>query len=134
MYWLSVLSLLASLALASACKKDQANQPAAGPKVGDKVAAPWGGGKYHGTIQGIKGDAADVLYSDDKQVRPVKLSELTVVQAKSWQVGDKVLAVWSSGRFYPGTVTATKDGNVYTVKWDDGSSPKDVAADLIMAP
>lgn len=102
-------------------------------QVGSTVAAPWSDGElYLGTVKAMKGDTADVLYADDGQVRPVKISELKLVEPKTWSVGDHVLAVWSSGKFYPGVVSADKGGGVYTVKWDDGDTPSDVAADRIL--
>jgi len=129
-----------SMALAVGCKGGEKAKPAAAPaakkespyKVGTGVAAPWGGSLYHGTVKAVKGDSLDVLYTDDKQTRTVKIAECKLVPKKTWKVGDKVMAVWSSGKFYAGAVTAAK-GATYTVKWDDGSAPKDVPAHLIMA-
>lgn len=134
----SLLSALVVACLAVAvvpgCKgggKPAATQKAA-YKVGDGVAAPWGGGLYHGTVKAVKGDSLDVLYTDDSQTRTVGVAECKPIPAKTWKAGDKVLAVWSSGKFYPGEVTAAK-GSSYTVKWDDGSAPKDVAAYQVIA-
>ncbi|HEX9093269.1 MAG TPA: hypothetical protein VF902_04740 [Coriobacteriia bacterium] len=101
---------------------------------GDRVAAPWGGGSYIGSVTAVRGDKADVLYDDDKVTREIAISDLIVVVKKTWSVGDKVMAVWSSGKFYPGTVTEAKAGDVYVVKWDDGSSPSDVEAAKIYKP
>jgi hypothetical protein len=128
-----VVALLVAGALVVAGACGQEGPPV--PKVGSLVAAPWGGfgSLYHGTVQAIAGDTADVLYTDDKVVRKVKLVELRVVKARKWKVGDAVKAVYSSGKFYDGTITADK-GTAYTVKWNDGSSPRDVPPDKIMAP
>lgn len=101
-------------------------------KVGDRVAAPFGGALYLGSVTAINGDKASVIYDDDQQTREVSLSDLTLVVPKTWNVGDKVMAVWSSAKFYPGTITAA-NGDTYTVKWDDGSAPTDVAAAKIFA-
>jgi hypothetical protein len=103
-------------------------------KAGDTVAAPWGGGTYLGTVESVSGDIAKVLYADDKVVRDVTVGELRVVTPRTWKTGDKVLAVWTTGKFYTGTVTADKGGGVYTVKWDDGSTPSDVVAAKIIEP
>ena len=37
-------------------------------------------------------------------------------------VGDKVMAVWRGGGYYPGTIRQI-DGNQYLIAWDDGSAP-----------
>jgi hypothetical protein len=104
-------------------------EPAAtGIKTGDTVAAPWGGAPYLGKVTGVTGETADVLYADDQVTRPVPVGELTLITQRTWSVGDKVMAVWTTGKFYAGTITEAKAGDVYTVKWDDGSSPSDVAA------
>jgi hypothetical protein len=102
-------------------------------KVGDRVAAPWGGGQYIGSVTALSGDKSSVLYDDDKVTREIANAELTLVAPKTWAVGDKVMAVWSSGKFYAGTITAAKAGDIYTVKWDDGSTPSDVEAAKIFA-
>jgi hypothetical protein len=44
----------------------------------------------------------------------------------SRQVGSKVMAQWTSGSFYSGTIQSY-DGTVYMVAWDDGSTPTAVA-------
>jgi hypothetical protein len=38
-------------------------------------------------------------------------------------VGDKVMAVWRGGGFYPGTIRLIS-GNQYLIAWDDGSAPQ----------
>lgn len=37
-------------------------------------------------------------------------------------VGSKVMAQWTSGGYYPATIKSY-DGSMYTVAWDDGSTP-----------
>lgn len=44
----------------------------------------------------------------------------------SRQVGSKVMAQWTSGSYYAGTIQSY-DGALYTVAWDDGSTPIAVA-------
>ena len=78
--------------------------------------------------------SANVLYDDDKVVRPIPFAELLLIKKATYAVGDKVMAVWASGKFYAGTVTAVKPGEFYTVKWDDGSAPTDVEAMKIFKP
>lgn len=113
-----------------------ATEPAADVtvKTGDRVAAPWGGGQYIGSVTAVSGDKADVLYDDDKVNREIAVSDLVVVVVKTWNVGDQVMAVWSSGKFYSGVITQAKAGDLYTVKWDDGSAPSDVEAAKIFKP
>jgi len=44
----------------------------------------------------------------------------------SRSVGSKVMAQWSSGNYYSGTIQSY-DGALYTIAWDDGSTPLAVA-------
>ncbi|MFN0020449.1 MAG: hypothetical protein ACKVP0_19505 [Pirellulaceae bacterium] len=44
----------------------------------------------------------------------------------SRSVGAKVMAQWSSGSYYSGTIQSY-DGALYTIAWDDGSTPMAVA-------
>lgn len=39
------------------------------------------------------------------------------------KVGDKVMAIWRGGGYYPGTITQVTGGQ-YMVAWDDGSAPQ----------
>lgn len=118
-------------------KKEEGSEKSPGPagiKAGDTVVAPWGGDKYHGTVETVKGDVAGVKYTDDQVVREVRISELKVIANKEWKPGDKVLAVWSSGKFYCGVIEADNGNDTYKVKWDDGSAPSNVEAMKIVEP
>jgi len=44
----------------------------------------------------------------------------------SRSVGSKVMAQWTSGGYYSGTIQSY-DGALYTIAWDDGSTPMAVA-------
>lgn len=44
------------------------------------------------------------------------------LQVPRRQVGDKVIAQWRGGGYYPGTIKELQDGQ-YLVAWDDGSAP-----------
>lgn len=46
----------------------------------------------------------------------------SVAHAESFAAGDKVVAVWSSGSYYSGTVKSI-DGDQAIVAWEDGSAP-----------
>ena len=95
-------------------------------KKGDSVAVSWDDdGIYLATVEEIDGDTAQVFDIYDEEVREVSISELVAVPQRKWKKGDRVLAVWSVGRFYEGTVQEEKSDGVYIVKWDDGSSPSE---------
>lgn len=102
--------------------------------VGDKVAAVWNdGSKYLAEVTKIDGDDVTVKYVDDSSSKTIAAKDVQPITVKKWNVGDKVKAVWSSGRFYSGTVSEAKDPT-YKIKWDDGSDPSEVTADKIIAP
>lgn len=44
----------------------------------------------------------------------------------SREAGSKVMAQWTSGNYYPATIKSY-DGSMYTVAWDDGTTPSPVA-------
>jgi hypothetical protein len=101
--------------------------------VGDSVAAIWDDGSYYlANVIGVKGDQITVRYVDDASTKTVPSSDVRPVPVKAWAAGDRVLAVWSMGRFYPGTIIEANDPT-YKVKWDDGSEPTDVVSDRIIA-
>jgi hypothetical protein len=101
--------------------------------VGENVAAVWTDGNlYLATVTAVEGDQVTVTYTDDGSSATVAASECRPIPDATFGVGDRVLAVWAAGRFYPGEVTAV-DGNMSTVKWDDGSEPSQVEAGKIIA-
>ena len=100
---------------------------AADPKVGDTVAAKWSdGGFYVGTVTGISGASANVLFDDgDKQTVP--LAETMVLSKDAdFKVGDHVIAAWKGAKMFPGVLTVVSVATC-TVKWDDGDAPIEVA-------
>ena len=113
-------------------------QPATAPStsgfaVGQSVAAVWKGDDlYLATVVDVAGDQVTVQYADDNSTQTVAAADVKPIPVKTWAVGDKVWAVWTSARFYKGVITAAK-GSSYTVKWDDGSTPSDVTNDKIVA-
>lgn len=101
--------------------------------VGDSVAAMWTDGSYYlATVTAVDGDSVTVTYVDDGTSKTLKAGDVRAIPTKTYAVGDRVLAVWSSGRFYAGEVTKV-DGDAYTVKWDDGSTPSTVEVTKIVA-
>lgn len=99
---------------------------------GMRVAAMWCDGSYWGAaIKGVQGDRFEVVYDDgDQDLRSA--AELIPITDEDIAPGTPVLACWRNGaRMYPGVVTA-KNGNRYTVKWDDGDTPTEEARDKIV--
>ena len=102
--------------------------------VGMTVAAKWSGEQYYlAVIKTAKDDKFDVEYADGTK-GAVTSAEMKVIPATlTLAKGDKVLAVWSGAKFYPGTVEEAKATGAL-VKWDDGSAPSEVAFGKIMKP
>jgi hypothetical protein len=73
-------------------------------------------------------------YSGDGVAPPPKLSSewlldrLYKLSARAPKVGDKVVARWMGGSFFPGIVKEIAEDGNYIVQWDDGSSPSPVPA------
>jgi hypothetical protein len=101
--------------------------------VGQSVAAVWSDGNlYLANVTAVDGDKVTVKYVDDSSTKTVAAADVTPIPDKTWAVGDEVQAVWSSGRFYDGTITKAT-GSSYEVKWEDGSAPSQVAGSKIIA-
>jgi hypothetical protein len=99
---------------------------------GDTVAAKWADGKlYLATVKSVDGDTVNVVYADDGTAGAVPQTDVRAIPAATFAVGDRVLAVWSQGRFYPGEVTKVT-GSTYTIAWDDGTTPSTVEAGRII--
>ncbi len=91
-------------------------------KVGDAVCAKWSGSWLEAKIISINGDKYKVKFYDDYEDL-LSASEIKRVLKKSEvKKGDKVYAVWTSHKYYPGTVQELKDDGAI-IKWDDGSNP-----------
>jgi hypothetical protein len=100
---------------------------------GDSVAAVWTDGNYYlATVTEVGAGQVTVQYVDDGSTGTVDAAQVRAVPAAVFAAGDRVLAVWSAGRFYPGEVTAV-DGESCTVKWDDGSTPSAVEVMKVIA-
>lgn len=92
-------------------------------ETGKTVAAKWSDGSYYlAVIKKAGGDSYDVDYADGTK-GTVKSSDIREIPEKpSLAAGDNVLAVWTTAKFYPGTVQEVKpEGAV--IKWNDGSEP-----------
>ena len=123
------LVLVASVVALSGC----ATKPASSYQVGQTVAAKWTDGNFWlAKVTAAEDAQVSVQFLDDNSKLTIAASDVRAIKPTTWAVGSSVYAVWSSGRFYPGKITAAS-GGTYTVKWDDGSAPTQVAADKIMA-
>ena len=71
------------------------------------------------------GYGSAVIVARDALVTDAALQYLPALY-RGPQLGDKVMAQWSDGRYYPATVVEI-DGGQYRVQWDDGSTPLWVA-------
>lgn len=100
---------------------------------GDTVAAKWADGKlYLATVKSVDHDTVNVVWADDGAAGAVPETDVHAIPAATFAVGDRVLAVWSQGRFYAGKVTKVT-GSSYTIAWDDGTTPSTVEAGRIIA-
>lgn len=136
----AVLTLIASAAVLTGCTKPTTENatptPAASSspfKVGQPVAATWTDGNFWlAKVTAVDGDQIEVQFADDQSKLKVPAADIQPIEEKNWAVGSDVLAVWTSGRFYPGQITEA-DGTTYTVKWQDGSEPSKVTSDKIIS-
>jgi len=106
--------------------------PAGALPAGTSVAAKWGGNSFYiATIAGTDGSGKYLVNYGDGDKGAVAAGDIVRVDsAREIQIGAHVLACWHGARMYPGIVTA-KSGNLYTVKWDDGDTPLEVAREQI---
>jgi hypothetical protein len=102
-------------------------------RAGDTVAAKWSDGTYYiATVTGTDGGKYSVLYGDGDKGTVDATGIIPIPADAVINVGDHVLACWKGARMYPGFVTAKTD-QAYTVKWDDGDVPLDVARGKVVA-
>lgn len=108
------------------------------PSLGDKVLVqaensnPW----YQAEVESFSDNVYTVRYSDGDSVEEgVTLDRMAPVPsgAAMVKVGDRVVAAWMLDSFYAGTVTAVGSGAA-TIRWDDGSEPKETALDQMVKP
>jgi hypothetical protein len=82
-------------------------------------------------VTAVDGDEVTVTFADDGSSLAVAAADVRTIPETAFAVGDRVLAVWQNGRFYPGEISAV-DGSTHTVAWDDGSEPSPVEAGRII--
>lgn len=109
--------------------------PAGALAVGTSVAAKWGQVSFYiATIEGMDASGKYLVKYGDGDRGPVAPEDVVPVSApEPIAVGAHVLACWAGARMYSGTVTA-RNGDRYTVKWDDGSAPSEVTRDRMAMP
>ncbi len=104
-------------------------EPTAGElPLGARVASKWADGNYFAaTIIEISGSTYSVQYDDGTSGENPIANLIPLSEVITLNVGDKVLAVWSSasGRLYEGTVQEVNSSSA-VIKWDDGSDPSEV--------
>lgn len=109
---LGILGLLAAV-----------GQTALAAQAGDQCAVMWGGSWYLATIVSAVDDNYTVAYADGDKKSGVRNTEIRhLPKDPEFEVGDTVMAVWSSARFYQGKVVEIGKGK-WMVAWDDGSAP-----------
>lgn len=116
-----------------ACKSNQGTNTSTSSaiKTGDVVAAAFGPSWYLATITSSNGDKYDVTYADNT-TGTLSISEIKpIVLDMVFKVGDNVMAVWNSGKFYDGEVVEITP-NGYIIKWTDGSAPSEVKKGHVM--
>ena len=109
-----------------------AGAPAGALAVGTSVAAKWGASAFYiATIAGTDADGKYLVNYGDGDKGAVASMDIVRVDAnREIAIGARVLACWAGAAMYPGTVTE-REGNRYTVKWDDGSAPQAVPREKI---
>ncbi len=96
--------------------------PAGNFMVGETVCASWSTSWYEAEIVSFTDGIYAVKYSDGSQGNLTSDKLRKVLTKDEIKVGEKVLAVWTSDKYYVGTVKEIKaDGAI--VAWEDGSSP-----------
>ena len=131
---LSLVGCISSDEPAEEGESSEAATEEAAVAVGDVVAAQWTPSSlYLAEVTAVSEDGmVTVKYLDDDSEAEVAEDEYIVIEEKEWAVGDQVLAVWSTAKFYSGTVESV-EGDEYIIAWDDGDDPSAVTADKIIA-
>lgn len=101
----------------------KSNKPKFSDLGGEEVCVETNGSFVLAKLQSSKDGISHVItYSDTELDLPSAAVIKPLKNAASLKVGDKVMAIWSSSIYYPGTIT-TIDENGIIVKWEDGSKP-----------
>jgi len=96
-------------------------------KPGDIVFAEWEkNGWYHGTVGEECGNGRFMILFDDGDTKCCTTYVIVpdVIPPKTSVLpGKAVLAQWSDGKYYPGTVSVTNE-DIYNINFDDGDKGK----------
>ncbi len=94
---------------------------------GDIVFAEWQvNGWYHGTVGDLCEEDSFMIFFDDGDTKccPSSIIVKDVIPPKTSVLpGKRVLAQWSDGRYYPGTVSVIS-GDTFNINFDDGDKGK----------
>lgn len=91
-------------------------------KVDDVVWAQWRPNAwFHGKVSKKAAVGLHVVFDDgdEADLSPAVIAIDKAPAKQAVKTGSRVLAKWTSGTFYPGTVTGSGDGK-YKIKFDDG--------------
>jgi len=91
--------------------------------VGDVVWAQWKPNEWcHGKVAKASLIGFHVAFDDGDRadLPPSLIVADRVASAEQVRVGTRVLAPWTDGRHYPGTVTRVAEGKKYSIQFDDG--------------
>ena len=108
-------------------------QFAVAAQAGDTCAVKWTGDSWYlATIVSAVDNNYTVAYADGDKKSGVKNTEIKhIPKNPKFDVGAKVMAVWSGAKLYSGKVVEVGDKK-WKVKWDDGSAPSWVDAGKIL--
>jgi len=97
--------------------------PAAGNfQVGEAVCVLWSTSWYDAEIVSISDNIYNIKYYDGSEDDVTAEKIRKILDKEEIKVGDIVLAVWTSDKYYVGTVKEIKsDGAI--IAWEDGSTP-----------
>lgn len=85
----------------------------------------YGGYSYY--LSGLSSYSSDASPATPRLASEWILDRLFRLTSQAPKLGDKVVARWMGGSFFPGTVKEFVESGDLVVQWDDGSAPSNVA-------
>lgn len=116
--WSFILFMTAGLLLGTACFSQEL-------KSGDSVWAQWKPNDWHHGKIGEKTSLGFMVAFDDGDKADLPTALIVFdrpAQDEQLRIGARVLARWTDGRYYPGTVTARTSGSDCAIRFDDGAT------------
>jgi hypothetical protein len=96
--------------------------PAGNFTVGEAVSVLWSTSWYDAEVVSISDNIYTIKYYDGSEAEVTSDQIRKILKKEEIKVGDKVLAVWTTDKYYVGTVKEIKaDGAI--IAWEDGSTP-----------